>query len=369
MPPIISTLATLWLIACLTQLYYWLVVVWSSLNKKISARIVSDPVSIIICTNQHTDSLENLLIATLTQDYPEFEVILVNDGGLESVDALVRKLQVEHENLTTIHFDTATKQTGGKKEPLTLGIAASKYRWLLLTDADCTVRPGWIQSMMNHTSSKKSIVLGYGPFTKEKGLPNAISRLDTAMIAMQYMGMASQGKSYMGVGRNLLYHKRLFEKVGGFDGHLDLASGDDDLFIQAVANRENVTINLQPESFVYSASKLTWRGLFAQKTRHISTSKRYSRTLKIKLGMIGMSFIWIWLTLLVFLILASPVPIALCLLVIAVQWFVFTLFARRTEMTDFIPLFPLWAILYAIFLAILGIIALFGKTPKTWNAS
>lgn len=59
----------------------------------------------------------------------------------------------------------------------------------------------------------------------------------------------------MGVGRNLIYRKSLFEKTGGFQKHAHLASGDDDLFINAVAHKSNTALILEPTAFVFSKAK------------------------------------------------------------------------------------------------------------------
>jgi len=54
-----------------------------------------------------------------------------------------------------------------------------------------------------------------------------------------------------------------------------LASGDDDLMINALANGQNTSICIHPESFMYSNPKTSLRSFLTQKTRHISTSVYY----------------------------------------------------------------------------------------------
>jgi hypothetical protein len=48
---------------------------------------------------------------------------------------------------------------------------------------------------------------------------------------MQYFSWAKVGHPYMGVGRNLTYKKEEFFNVNGFINHIQIRSGDDDLFI------------------------------------------------------------------------------------------------------------------------------------------
>jgi hypothetical protein len=66
---------------------------------------------------------------------------------------------------------------------------------------------------------------------------NRFIRFETVYSAVQYLSFALNGSPYMGVGRNLIYHKSLFAEANGFKSHEKIASGDDDLFINQVANK------------------------------------------------------------------------------------------------------------------------------------
>jgi biofilm PGA synthesis N-glycosyltransferase PgaC len=170
---------------------------------------------------------------------------------------------------------------GGKKLAQTIGIKAAKFDQLLFTDADCyPVSPNWIRHMQSNFLNRTEIILGYGAYTADKGLLNKWVRTDTVFIAMQYFSFALLKKAFMGVGRNLSYRKTLFFKNKGFASHLNLASGDDDLFINETSNEVNTSIELHPESFTYSKAKTRWKYWIQQKRRHLSTSRIYKRANK-----------------------------------------------------------------------------------------
>jgi hypothetical protein len=102
----------------------------------------------------------------------------------------------------------------------------------------------------------KTIVLGYGGYEKiERSLLNKIIRFETVLTAVQYFSWAKIGVPYMGVGRNLAYKKEEFFNVNGFIDHIQVRSGDDDLFINQAANKNNSTISYNPKSFTYSKPK------------------------------------------------------------------------------------------------------------------
>jgi len=111
---------------------------------------------------------------------------------------------------------------------------------------------------------------------------------------MQYLSYALAGIPYMGVGRNLSYRKSMFIRNKGFTSHYKISSGDDDLFINQVANKRNTQINIDPESFVYSAPKTTFNAYFRQKRRHLTTGKYYKTTFKWLLGLFSFTQLLFW---------------------------------------------------------------------------
>src|SRR5690606_18731091 len=141
-----------------------------------------------------------------------------------------------------------------------------KYDHLIFTDADCEPKsPNWIQEMMNAYRPNTELVLGYSPYFKKSGLLNFIIRYETFYTALQYFSFALSGKAYMGVGRNLSYKKETFFRVKGFASHNHIVAGDDDLFVNEVANKFNTEITIHPHSFMYSIPKNTWGDWFRQK--------------------------------------------------------------------------------------------------------
>ena len=134
------------------------------------------------------------------------------------------------------------------------------------------------------------IVLGYGPYQKMPGLLNKLIRFETFHTALQYFSYALAGKTYMGVGRNLAYRKKIFFNNKGFSAINNIPSGDDDLFINKVATKKNTAIVLDPDTFTVSKPKQTWKDWMRQKNRHYTTGKYYKPSHKILLGLYTFSF-------------------------------------------------------------------------------
>ena len=98
----------------------------------------------------------------------------------------------------------------------------------------------------------------------------------------------------MGVGRNLLYRKSIFNEAGGFFDHLKTLGGDDDLLINKMANRQNTSIQYAQESFMYSQAPENWSAFFRQKKRHIGASTHYKRIHQLLLGLYSSSHVFFY---------------------------------------------------------------------------
>jgi len=121
-------------------------------------------------------------------------------------------------------------------------------------------------------------VLGYGGYFAQKGILNSFIRYDCMTIAMQYLGMAVRGYPYMGVGRNLAYRRSLFFSKKGFSSHTHLASGDDDLFVNANASGKNVKVEFRQGSHTRSVAAENAGELYKQKKRHLTTANYYKNS-------------------------------------------------------------------------------------------
>ena len=252
----------------------------------------SPSVSVIIAARNEEDNLYNNIELILNQDYPEFEVIVVNHQSVDNSKHILIALQKIYKHLRVIEIEKNRHLKVGKKLPITLGVKAAKYDHLLFTDADCKpVCNQWIRFMVENFSDKKAIVLGYGPYKKQRGFLNTMIRFDTVQIAVNYFAFALNGLAYMGVGRNMAYKKQRFMEVGGFKSHYGIPSGDDDLFIRDAANRKNVAIEIRPESYCFSEPKSTWTDWFKQKRRHYGTSNKYKVFTRALLGIFPMMLV------------------------------------------------------------------------------
>lgn len=256
------------------------------------------PVSIVVCAKNEAQNLQRHLPLWLGQvSDTAFEVVLVDDHSTDDTLAVAHAFAAVHPHLRVLSLtDAESAAYPGKKMALTRGIAAARYDLLLLTDADCYPASNqWLQSMRARATEHKAIVLGIAPLIGPSGLAGRFMEYEAIYTAIQYTTFALRGDPYMGVGRNMMYRKSLFDRVQGYSSHTDIASGDDDLFIRDTADTSNTAVQLSQKSFVYSAAPSTISSYLQQKRRHLSTSVVYKPRHILALGLLSFSHLHIFL--------------------------------------------------------------------------
>jgi biofilm PGA synthesis N-glycosyltransferase PgaC len=366
-----AILFVLFLAAGLVQLFFWLGVFSKMFGIRQAQEVEKNqlpPVSVLICARNEATNLQSFLPAILRQDYPQFEVVVVDDASTDQTARVIRDLQQSNAHLRYIFHDRTGSTPIGKKAPLSQGIQSARHSFLLLTDADCRpVHTHWIRQMVKPAKGREAIVLGYGPYMRENTWLNRWIRFETVYTALQYFGFGARGIPYMGVGRNLLYTRSVYESAGGFQSHKELASGDDDLLINAVATKANTCFQLHPESFVYSIPKKSWRAYFRQKNRHFSTGVRYRPIHQRWLGALALSQV-LFLPLAIGLIVAGMWKWVLGAYGLRwmIQGYVFGKACARLQeerLAHFYPVFDLCLSMYYI----LFTPAVFFPSKKTWG--
>jgi len=303
--------------------YHWLVFARLAFYKPKYETTDKLPVSVVIVARNEYHNLIKTLEPILNQDYPDYEVVVVNDNSDDETHFYLKELAKRYSHLKPIQINQSLNFFSGKKFPLSIGIKSAQNDMLLLTDADCIVPSrNWISSMQLAAQEKAQIILGYGPYKPEAGFLNKLIRFDAFMAALHYMSFALLRMPYMGVGRNLAYSKSMFYQKKGFINHYQINSGDDDLFINQAANKTNTNICIDPESFTYSIPEKRYGHWLKQKKRHLSTSGLYKVKHRLFLMFYPVSLFLFYALSIVFLYLNSWLLVVLILFSIRLISFV-----------------------------------------------
>ncbi|MDE3236934.1 MAG: glycosyltransferase [Bacteroidota bacterium] len=330
---------------------------------------VEHPVSIVICARDEADNIVRNLPGVLLQQYKTtHEIIVVNDNSVDESKYILDEFRKSFKNLNHIELTQEAKLIVGKKFPLSMGIKSAKYETLLLTDADCVpASEFWMQKIQEAYDDTTEIVLGYGAYHKKPGLLNKLIRFETFHTALQYFSYALAGMPYMGVGRNLSYKRDVFLRNKGFSSINQIPSGDDDLFINQVANKRNTAIVIDPEAHTLSEPKRTWKDWSKQKFRHYTTSKYYKPKHKFWLGLYSFTSFMLYPLLAVSIIFFNWwLPLAVYGVRFIIQAIIYYSTMKKLNEKDLWPLFlffDIWMFFYYIFF----VPAIWKKPQKNWD--
>jgi hypothetical protein len=240
---------------------------------------------------------------------------------------------------------------------------------VLLTDADCSPSSDyWIRDMAREFDDGKEIVLGYAPYRKRPGFLNKFIRYETFIAALQYFSFALADIPYMGVGRNLAYRKQIFFDHNIYPKYLQLLSGDDDLLINAAANKINTAVQLNPSSFMFSEPKHTWDEYWHQKKRHVSTGRYYKLHHKLLLTLYSLTNILFYVFLILSLLYTNLLVETLVLTGtrMLIQGMVFRASMKKLGEQDLFFLFPVLDVLFLLYYVKL-FPSIIQTKSDTWN--
>lgn len=260
-------------------------------------------VSVVIVAQNEAELLKNSLVYLLEQDYPDYEVVVVDYTSHDDTPFVLRVCSENYKNLKPITFHEDVNMFRGKKYPLSIGIKSATKEIILLTEPDSVPASfNWIREMVAAYKADTSIVLGYSLLTRKKSLLNTLEQYDNLMLNASMMGMALAGKPYTSSGRNLSFRRDFFFRQGAFISHYTFPYGAEELFVNQNATRKNTAIVMPPSAEMESHPHdtlaqwrldrkqrlMTWRRL--KKSDQLLTSAH-----PVALTLFYASLLWLWI--------------------------------------------------------------------------
>lgn len=323
-------------------------------------------VSVIIAARNEATNLPSLIEVLKHQNHPDYEVIIVNDKSTDNTKEVLEQTKIDFTDLQVINIESTPSGWNGKKYALSQGIQAAKNEVLLFTDADCLPKSkAWASEVAIKFQDGTDIVLGFSPYEYRDGWLNRFIQFETLLTGLQYLGLASLGKPYMGVGRNWAIRRDIYD-LEFLQSIANITGGDDDLVINRLATKTNTAIITNPSSQTSSKPEESWSSLFRQKTRHLSVGNRYHKKDKTLLAVFTLAFLFGWIFF--FSLLVSAINPYLILATFGLRSLSFySIFARIGRKFDVPSIFwalPVLDLGYSIYYPVVGIRALSTKNIK-----
>ncbi|MDE5674595.1 MAG: glycosyltransferase, partial [Muribaculaceae bacterium] len=212
--------------------------------------------SVIVYCFSNEEALADYLEILMNQDYPDYEVILVNEGSYDVSTALAERLQEKYPcRLYVTFIPPESHNLSRRKLALTVGIKAAHGDVVVTTASNCIIpSQQWLSLMMQPFigSDRTDVVLGYAHINFENlhGAAKWYKEFDATLTACQWLGAAINHYPYRGDSFNLAYRRHLFFEQKGYSKTLHLMNGDDDLFINDISNCTNTDVMIAPDAIL-----------------------------------------------------------------------------------------------------------------------
>jgi GT2 family glycosyltransferase len=208
--------------------------------------------SVIICTRNGAGRLVLCLEAARALEYPDFEIMVVNDGSTDSTKSFLD----QQEGIRVIHLEPC-----GLSAARNRGAVEATGDILAYTDDDCQVDPHWLSELARVFLRSEAAAVG-GP-NLSPPIESLSLALTTAAPGAPTHVMLSDREAEHLPGCNIAVRKEAFERVGGFDEIFQVA-GDDVDFCWRLRDAE-MTLGFSPAAFVWHHRRATpWRYLKQQ---------------------------------------------------------------------------------------------------------
>ncbi len=285
----VALLSLLLLVACeLVYLYGIYDSVWRYGKRARAGRVkYTDElpgVSVIVYADaDNTDCVDAVMHALLAQDYPNYEIIIVNDDAGDAVRHTISLYECDYKNVYQTFVPEAVCNVSRRKLGMTLGVKAARHEVVVVTEANCIPESNqWLRNIGRNFVPGVDVVLGY---TRMAAAPDVSDSrytvFDRVVFALQYLSYAVMRHAYMGVNGNLAYRKECFFAHNGFSSTLNLHYGDDDLFVNEVARGGSVRVELSASSVVKSHFADNRKAWAAQRMKYGFTAKYLHTSAKI----------------------------------------------------------------------------------------
>lgn len=227
-------------------------------NRKDSKSSVIDDeglpgVSVVVYSYNQADYLVRNIPVLLDNEYPEFEIIVVDDASNDETEDVLTLMEQRSDSFYHTRVNADVRTVSRRKLAVLLGVKAARHEIVLLTQAQCIpASKHWIRSMVNHFTPKTGIVLGPVVLEDRVGVMSKFYAFDYFHRMLKLLGTTLCVGPYSGSGMNMGFRKSLFFENDGFRKHLNLIPGEDDLFVRDSGTRDNTIVSCASDAVMIS---------------------------------------------------------------------------------------------------------------------
>lgn len=314
-------------------------------------------ISVVVAARNEATHIPSLIHSLSTQTYADFEVIIIDDHSSDQTADLIRSC-----GYPFVRYLLSPGQ--GKKSALVAGIGIAQGELIVTTDADCTPPATWLQSINERFTSAHNMLIGPVVIASDGKLLSALQQLEFASIIGMTAAWSKLGIPIMCNGANLAFLKSRFMEVGGYEGNMQIASGDDEFLLRKFQKlRGKISFVQDERCLVVTQPQPNLLEFYMQRVRWASKWKHNS-SLAASILAVFIFAVQLSTLLLIFTIVQSPIPnLSLLAVKLGAEAMLILSFARFLKIRAQLHHFLLLQIAYPLYVLLVAVRS-FGKTYR-----
>jgi poly-beta-1,6-N-acetyl-D-glucosamine synthase len=292
-------------LALLIQLFYLLLIaIFVFTGKKWINPNPYPPISIIIPSRNYEENLKKIVPVLLEQDYPDYQVVVVNDCSTDGTEWYLAGLKLQYPHLKTTRIIQETDFPNALA--ITVGIRAASKEWLIFLNPLCVISDkNWLKSFADHLAPEKEVIYGYVNFSKCEGPMQNLLRYEMFDSFIQYGTARLLGMPMPILDVNIAYKREEFLERRGFAAVLESPFRENELYMNKISTRKNSAYILNSAASVDYADEANWRDLMNFKRKQLLLKQKFTAGQRLYLGMNANSRL-VFDILMIILVILSP---------------------------------------------------------------
>ena len=269
----------------LIQLFYQLLMAHFTLSGKKKDKTVDYPsFSIIVPSRNYEENLRELVPTLLEQEYPDFEVVVVDDCSYDGTEWYLNELKLQSNKLKTSRIIQETDFPNALA--ITIGIRAASKEWLVFLNPLCRVSgKDWLKSFAEELNPKSEAAFGFVNYTNSYGSMRKFIKYENFDSFILYGSARYFGLSMPITDMNVAYKREQFLSRRGFAAVLDSPFSENELYLNKISNRSNSVYLLNRSTAVSFVGDTDWYDGMNFKKKQLLLKKKFT---------VGQSvFLWI----------------------------------------------------------------------------
>ncbi len=258
------------------QLFYQLLMSMFTVSGKKKEKHGEYPsISIIIPSRNYEENLRELIPSLLEQDYPDFEVVVVDDCSSDGTEWYLTELKYQSDKLKTSRIIQETDFPNALV--ITIGVRAASKEWLIFLNPLCRVgSKEWLKSFASGIHPKTEAVFGFVKYTNTEGSMQKFFRYENFDSFLLYGSARYLGMPMPFSDMNIAYKREQFLNLKGFAGVLDSRFSENELYINKLSNRKNTTFLFDRSTVVSYSGDTQWQDGINFKKKQLLIKKKFT---------------------------------------------------------------------------------------------